>query len=85
MESNLTPFTVAPSLGWEVDSAAIGSVTRGLVGDTSFAVLPEVTKESTFALTIFFQIVSTPITEKPLVWLKMLTRLALLVEALVPT
>lgn len=47
-----------------MDSGALGSVTRGLVGDTSFAVLPEVTKESTFALTIFFQIVSTLANER---------------------
>ncbi|ODH46039.1 dolichyl pyrophosphate Glc1Man9GlcNAc2 alpha-1,3-glucosyltransferase [Paracoccidioides brasiliensis] len=47
---------VAPSLGLKVDSRALGSVTRGLVGDTSFAVLPEVTKEHTFALTFFFQL-----------------------------
>ncbi|OAX78596.1 dolichyl pyrophosphate Glc1Man9GlcNAc2 alpha-1,3-glucosyltransferase [Emergomyces africanus] len=45
--------TVAPTLGLKVDSTALGSVTRGLVGDTSFAVLPEVTKEHTFALTLF--------------------------------
>ncbi|KAK2746455.1 glycosyl transferase [Onygenales sp. PD_40] len=47
---------VAPSLGLKVDTSAMSSVTRGLVGDTSFAVLPEVTKEHTFALTFFFQL-----------------------------
>lgn len=48
---------VAPRLGLAVDHEAVQSVTRGLVGDTSFAVLPEVTKEQTFALTFCFQLV----------------------------
>ncbi|WEW61186.1 glycosyl transferase [Emydomyces testavorans] len=47
---------VAPRLGFPVKADALGSVTRGLVGDTSFAVLPEVKKEHTFALTFFFQL-----------------------------
>lgn len=36
---------------------ALQSVTRGLVGDTSFAILPEVTKEQTFLLTFIFQLI----------------------------
>jgi alpha-1,3-glucosyltransferase len=48
---------VAPRLGYAVDREAISSVTRGLVGDTSFAVLPPVSKEYTFALTFGFQLV----------------------------
>ena len=32
-------------------------MTRGLVGDTSFAILPEITKEMTFALTLVFQLI----------------------------
>jgi alpha-1,3-glucosyltransferase len=51
-------YVVAPRLGLEVDREALSSVTRGLVGDTSFAVLPQITKEQTFALTFFFQLVS---------------------------
>lgn len=51
---------VAPRLGLPVNEAALTSVTRGLVGDTSFAILPEVTKERTFALTFIFQVVSCP-------------------------
>jgi alpha-1,3-glucosyltransferase len=47
----------APRLGLSVDQTAVNSVTRGLVGDTSFAVLPEVTARTTFMLTLFFQIV----------------------------
>lgn len=35
-------------------------MTRGLVGDTAFAVLPEITKEYTFGLTFVFQAVSLP-------------------------
>lgn len=49
--------TVAPRLGLPVNADALQSVTRGLVGDTSFAILPEVSKEHTFALTFFFQLV----------------------------
>lgn len=48
---------VAPRLGLPVNQEALASVTRGLVGDTSFAVLPEVMKEHTFILTLFFQLV----------------------------
>ncbi|EEP80026.1 hypothetical protein UREG_04868 [Uncinocarpus reesii 1704] len=47
---------VAPRLGLTVKQEALGSVTRGLVGDTSFAILPEVRKEHTFALTLIFQL-----------------------------
>lgn len=50
----LIPF--APSLGLPVNHDALNSVTRGLVGDTSFAILPEVTKEQTFILTFLFQL-----------------------------
>ncbi|RFU30596.1 hypothetical protein B7463_g5739, partial [Scytalidium lignicola] len=48
---------VAPRLGLLVNKEAINSVTRGLVGDTSFAVLPEITPKATFALTLLFQII----------------------------
>ncbi|QMW43839.1 hypothetical protein G4B11_007209 [Aspergillus flavus] len=47
---------LAPRLGLSINEEALTSVTRGLVGDTSFAVLPEVTKEHTFALTFLFQL-----------------------------
>ncbi|KAL1984517.1 hypothetical protein VTN96DRAFT_9017 [Rasamsonia emersonii] len=47
---------LAPRLGLPVDQEALSSVTRGLVGDTSFAVLPQISKEQTFALTFFFQL-----------------------------
>ncbi|RAH87640.1 ALG6, ALG8 glycosyltransferase [Aspergillus japonicus CBS 114.51] len=47
---------LAPRLGLPVNQDALTSVTRGLVGDTSFAILPEVTKEHTFALTFLFQL-----------------------------
>ncbi|KAL4769023.1 glycosyl transferase [Aspergillus nidulans var. acristatus] len=50
----LIPF--APKLGLPVNQDALTSVTRGLVGDTSFAVLPEIPKEYTFVLTLLFQI-----------------------------
>ncbi|KAG9247245.1 glycosyltransferase family 57 protein [Calycina marina] len=48
---------VAPRLGLVVNKDAVNSVTRGLVGDTSFAVLPEITARLTFVLTLFFQVV----------------------------
>ncbi|WPH02806.1 Dolichyl pyrophosphate Glc1Man9GlcNAc2 alpha-1,3-glucosyltransferase [Acrodontium crateriforme] len=48
----------APYLKLPVDSRAIDSVTRGLVGDTSFAVLPEITPRMTFLLTLASQIPS---------------------------
>ncbi|PLB37007.1 dolichyl-P-Glc:Glc1Man(9)GlcNAc(2)-PP-dolichol alpha-1,3-glucosyltransferase ALG8 [Aspergillus candidus] len=47
---------LAPRLGLPVKEDALSSVTRGLVGDTSFAILPEVTKEHTFILTLIFQL-----------------------------
>ncbi|KAI0901951.1 glycosyltransferase family 57 protein [Annulohypoxylon nitens] len=46
---------VAPRLGLPVKQEAINSVTRGLVGDTAFAVLPEITPRICFALTLIFQ------------------------------
>lgn len=48
---------VAPRLGLPVDYAAVNSVTRGLVGDTSFAVLPQITAKTTFLLTLLFQVI----------------------------
>ncbi|KAH8668319.1 glycosyltransferase family 57 protein [Xylariales sp. PMI_506] len=45
----------APRLGLPVRQEAINSVTRGLVGDTSFAVLPEISPRLCFALTLLFQ------------------------------
>ncbi|KAH6664875.1 glycosyl transferase [Halenospora varia] len=48
---------VAPRLGLAVNQEAVKSVTRGLVGDTAFAVLPEITARMTFVLTLFFQII----------------------------
>ncbi|KAI0432216.1 ALG8 glycosyltransferase family ALG6 [Xylaria sp. FL1042] len=46
---------VAPRLGLSIKAGAINSVTRGLVGDTAFAVLPEITPRLCFALTLLFQ------------------------------
>jgi hypothetical protein len=57
MPDLLTWFLVAPRLGLSVNQDALNSVTRGLVGDTSFAVLPEVTSQQTFVLTFIFQLV----------------------------
>lgn len=53
----LLTILVAPRLGLPVDRAAVDSVTRGLVGDTSFAVLPAVSPRTTFLCTVFFQMV----------------------------
>ncbi|XP_044717538.1 ALG6, ALG8 glycosyltransferase family domain-containing protein [Hirsutella rhossiliensis] len=46
---------LAPRLGLAVKTDALQSVTRGLVGDTAFAVLPEITPRMCFALTLLFQ------------------------------
>lgn len=46
---------VAPKLRLPVDQTALKSVTRGLVGDSTFAVLPNVSPKATFILTLFFQ------------------------------
>ncbi|KAL2181618.1 glycosyltransferase family 57 protein [Thermothelomyces heterothallicus CBS 202.75] len=48
-------IVLAPRLGLSVREEALQSVTRGLVGDTSFAVLPEITPRTCFALTLLFQ------------------------------
>lgn len=50
--------TAAPYLKLPVYTEAVNSVTRGLVGDTSFAVLPNITPRMTFVLTLAAQIVS---------------------------
>lgn len=55
-QSYLT-FKVAPYLGLNVDRDAVNSVTRGLVGDSSFAVLPDVPPVACFLLTLAFQVV----------------------------
>ncbi|KAF2735998.1 hypothetical protein EJ04DRAFT_463970 [Polyplosphaeria fusca] len=47
---------LAPYLGLTVDRTAIHSVTRGLVGDSSFAVLPDVPPLACFILTVAFQV-----------------------------
>ena len=52
-----TDVLVAPKLGLPVKQSAVNSVTRGLIGDSSFAVLPNILPRTTFALTLSFQIV----------------------------
>lgn len=46
---------MAPRLGLDVKVEALESVTRGLIGDTAFAVLPDITPRICFLLTLFFQ------------------------------
>ncbi|GAB7353515.1 hypothetical protein MBLNU459_g3960t2 [Dothideomycetes sp. NU459] len=46
----------APYLKLPVNREAVNSVTRGLVGDTSFAVLPDIPPRMTFVLTLATQI-----------------------------
>ena len=48
-------IVLAPRIGLSVKADALQSVTRGLVGDTSFAVLPDITPRVCFALTLLFQ------------------------------
>lgn len=49
-------IALAPYLKLKVNSEALQSVTRGLVGDTSFAVLPNITPAQCFGLTLAFQV-----------------------------
>lgn len=51
-------ISLAPYFRLNVDHEALQSVTRGLVGDTSFAVLPAITAAQCFAITLSFQIVA---------------------------
>jgi alpha-1,3-glucosyltransferase len=46
---------LAPRIGLSIKGEALKSVTRGLVGDTSFAVLPDITPRLCFALTLISQ------------------------------
>ncbi len=48
----------APYLHLNVNEKAMSSSTRGLVGDTSFAVLPEITAQHCFGLTLAFQMIA---------------------------
>ena len=54
---------VTSYLGIDFDRRAATSATRGLIGDTAFAVLPDVTPRACFMLTLFFQIVRS--TKRP--------------------
>ncbi len=54
----LTYVVVAPRLNLTVNQDAVNSVTRGLVGDSSFAVLPDIVPLACFLLTLGTQIVS---------------------------
>ncbi|KAK3391733.1 Dolichyl pyrophosphate Glc1Man9GlcNAc2 alpha-1,3-glucosyltransferase [Sordaria brevicollis] len=46
---------LAPRIGLPIKADALNSVTRGLVGDTAFAVLPDITPRMCFVLTLLFQ------------------------------
>lgn len=56
-QTNPLTFAVAPRLGLPVKAEALNSVTRGLVGDTAFAVLPDISPRMCFILTLLFQII----------------------------
>lgn len=43
--------------GWPISEDVINSTSRGLVGDTSFGVLPEVTPATCFGITVAFNLV----------------------------
>jgi alpha-1,3-glucosyltransferase len=51
-----TTTIVAPYLHLPINPSALHSVTRGLVGDTTFAVLPAITPRLTFILTLTTQL-----------------------------
>lgn len=46
--------------GIHVDRAAIHSTSRGLVGDTTFGVVPEITPRTCFSITLAFSLASRP-------------------------
>ncbi|CAB4492787.1 unnamed protein product [Rhizophagus irregularis] len=48
----------AKLLGWTLNESAIGSITRGLVEDVNFVLLPQVKANHTFILTLIFQMIS---------------------------
>jgi alpha-1,3-glucosyltransferase len=48
---------VAPRLGLDIKEDAVHSATRGLIGDTAFAVLPDITPRVCFVLTLLFQVI----------------------------
>jgi len=51
-------WLVAPTLSLEIrNEKAMSSLTRGLVGDSSFAILPEITSRTTFIITFIAQLV----------------------------
>lgn len=58
--SNADEPSAAPYLELAVNRDAVNSVTRGLVGDTAFAVLPEISPRVTFVLALMAQMVSNP-------------------------
>jgi alpha-1,3-glucosyltransferase len=47
-----------------VNEAGVVSTSRGLVGDTIFAVIPNVKPIHTFIITIAFQLVSLPLAQE---------------------
>ncbi|RMD40712.1 hypothetical protein DV735_g4405, partial [Chaetothyriales sp. CBS 134920] len=51
-------IVAAPYLRLDVNADAVKSVTRGLVGDSSFAVLPNITPQHCFGLTLAFQTIA---------------------------
>lgn len=72
--------SVAPKLRLSVDQAALNSVTRGLVGDSSFAVLPNISPRATFILTLFVQLVGS---QHPILY-RWLTVTAMFDQTLLP-
>lgn len=60
VQGGILTVSVAPYLKLPVNQEAVRSVTRGLVGDTSFAVLPDISPRVTASLTLATQIVSQP-------------------------
>ena len=51
-------ITATPYLKLSINEEAVKSVTRGLVGDTAYAVLPNITPQQCFGLTLSFQLVA---------------------------
>ena len=54
----LHPTTDRTVYGWKVDPLVLQSASRGLIGDTKFGVLPNISPQICFAVTIALNIVS---------------------------
>jgi alpha-1,3-glucosyltransferase len=60
---------IGKKLGWSLNRDALGSMTRGFVGDTKFAALPQVEAIHTLVITIIAQLVCLSLVHCCMFWL----------------